>query len=116
MRLFQLLRHEDVSGVSGTGVVAEGVEFRDGKVVLHWNNYGSIAFYDSARQLIAIHGHDGRAMIQWLDGSPQHSSDFREVAKRLDRSFLGPKCDPMGHTETTVCPLHGSGPTPKELT
>ena len=30
MRNFNLIRHIDVSGLSGTGVVAEGVVFSDG--------------------------------------------------------------------------------------
>ena len=34
MKLFQLHRHEDESGVSGTGIVAEGVQFSDGKCAL----------------------------------------------------------------------------------
>jgi hypothetical protein len=34
MRLFLLIRNEDVSGVSGTGIVAEGVEFSDGTVAM----------------------------------------------------------------------------------
>lgn len=32
-----ILRSEDVSGTSGTGVVAEGVEFSNGQVAIHWN-------------------------------------------------------------------------------
>lgn len=35
-RLFVLDRVEDVSGVSGTGVVAEGIEFSDGVGALRW--------------------------------------------------------------------------------
>src|SRR5579872_1239536 len=35
-RRFVLVRHEDVSGVSGTGVVAEGVAFSNGVVALQW--------------------------------------------------------------------------------
>lgn len=69
MRIFQLVRREDVSGVSGVGIVAEGVQFGEGligKVVLHWHNYGSIAFYDSMEQLIKIHGHDGRTDVLYL--------------------------------------------------
>ena len=40
MRIFSLVRHEDVSGVSGTGRVADGVEFNDGTVVLRWLTMG----------------------------------------------------------------------------
>jgi hypothetical protein len=36
MRLFVLERTEDVTGTSGVGVVAEGVEFSNGQVVVHW--------------------------------------------------------------------------------
>lgn len=33
-RRFTLVRHDDVTGVSGTGVVADGVRFPDGVVAL----------------------------------------------------------------------------------
>jgi hypothetical protein len=32
--MFMLRRTEDVSGLSGTGMVAEGVEFTDGRVAM----------------------------------------------------------------------------------
>jgi hypothetical protein len=68
VRRFRLLRIEDVSGVSGTGVVAEGVIFSTGKVVLSWcSEYHSVAVYDSAADLLAIHGHKGRTRVDWLD-------------------------------------------------
>ena len=35
-RRFELHRDDDVSGVSGTGVVAEGVLFSSGRVALEW--------------------------------------------------------------------------------
>lgn len=34
MNRFELVRDVDVTGISGTGVVAEGVEFSDGTVAL----------------------------------------------------------------------------------
>src|SRR5256885_979339 len=36
MRTFTLRREEDVSGVSGTGIVLEGTLFSTGVVVVHW--------------------------------------------------------------------------------
>jgi hypothetical protein len=36
MRIFHFFRHEDASGVSGTGVVAEGVEFTNGWCAVRW--------------------------------------------------------------------------------
>lgn len=35
-RTFELVRYRDPSGVSGTGVVAEGCLFTDGSVALRW--------------------------------------------------------------------------------
>jgi hypothetical protein len=69
MRCFVLLRTEDVSGVSGTGVVAEGVEFLDGKVALRWcvGEWRSTVVWDSIDGVEAVHGHDGRTEVLWLD-------------------------------------------------
>jgi hypothetical protein len=36
MKRFRLVRDRDVSGVSGTGIVAEGTMFSDGTCVLRW--------------------------------------------------------------------------------
>lgn len=66
-KLFVLHRTEDESGVSGTGIVAEGVEFSNGKCVLCWIvQYRSVAVYDSLRELESIHGHDGKTTIVWI--------------------------------------------------
>ena len=68
MKRFNLVRTEDVSGVSGTGVVAEGVMFSTGKCVLAWvTRFRSIAVYDSIEELESIHGHDGRTQVVWID-------------------------------------------------
>lgn len=65
---FWLMRTEDVSGVSGTGYVADGVIFPDGTVVLRWRTAGgSTAVYESIEQLEAIHGHEGRTKIEYLN-------------------------------------------------
>lgn len=61
MKMFFLQRDEDVTGVSGTGRVAEGVEFSDGSVAIRW--YGSDAstvMWDSIEAATRIHGHDGK--------------------------------------------------------
>jgi hypothetical protein len=63
---FHLHRREDESGVSGTGVVAEGAQFSDGRCVLHWlTAVSSIAIYDSIDDLVAIHGHGGKTTVIW---------------------------------------------------
>ncbi len=68
MKTFELIRHEDESGISGTGKVAEGIEFSNGKCALCWiSKYRSVAVYDSLRELEQIHGHDGKTEVRWLD-------------------------------------------------
>lgn len=70
MRRFQLHRDEDVSGVSGTGVVAEGVAFEGDVVAMRWLGGfpTSVVFHDrGVKSLQTVHGHDGRTRIVWLD-------------------------------------------------
>lgn len=70
MRLFKLVRNEDYSGVSGTGEVAEGVEFSDGQCVMRWQTeIPSTAIYNSIQDLVSIHGHEGRTFARFEDGS-----------------------------------------------
>lgn len=70
MKRFYLKRYKDESGVSGTGIVAEGIQFSTGKCALAWvSEFFSIAIYDSIEELNAIHGHNGNTQIIWLDTS-----------------------------------------------
>jgi hypothetical protein len=66
VRTFKLLRKEDISGVSGTGEVAEGVEFHDGQVVLSWfGQHHTLEVAPSVDTVLSIHGHGGRTEIVW---------------------------------------------------
>lgn len=70
MRRFILERLEDPTGVSGTGVVAEGIEFTDGIVVMKWivGDYRSMTIWNQGIEAVrAIHGHDGRTEVVWID-------------------------------------------------
>lgn len=68
MRRFVLIRNKDVTGTSGTGVVAEGVEFSNGQVALHWiSQLESVAVYANAKVLDQLHGHEGSTSIFWVD-------------------------------------------------
>lgn len=68
LRRFTLVRSEDVSGTSGTGVVAEGVEFSNGQVVIHWlSQLESVNVYANAKVLEKLHGHEGRTVVVWTD-------------------------------------------------
>lgn len=67
-RQFHLQRDEDASGVSGTGTVAEGIEFSPGLVALLWlPHYWSVAIYPNIKQVERIHGHDGKTRVVWDD-------------------------------------------------
>ena len=69
-RRFHLIRDSDVTGISGTGVVAEGVEFSDGVVALRWRSRwpASVVFPElGIRAVEAVHGHGGASRVVWLD-------------------------------------------------
>ena len=67
-RRFVLDRKEDATGTSGTGVVAEGILFSNGKVALTWfSHYGSVNVYDSIEVVRVLHGHGGKTLIVWTD-------------------------------------------------
>lgn len=66
MKTFKLIRNEDLTGVSGTGEVAEGVIFYNGWVSMVWKTtINSLVFYPSIENVIKIHGHDGRTTIAY---------------------------------------------------
>ena len=67
LKRFLLRRDEDESGVSGTGIVAEGVQFACGWCALSWlTTYQSCGIYPSIEELERIHGHDGRTKVIFL--------------------------------------------------
>jgi hypothetical protein len=74
MRQFVMSRDFDVSGVSGTGVVLEGVLFSTGVVVVHWLTpppRGSISVWDSLDQFLSIHVQphpSNRTVLTFADG------------------------------------------------
>jgi hypothetical protein len=81
-RIFILRRTEDISGTSGVGVVAQGVVFGDGSCALRWmTKWRSWAVYESLAELEAIHGHDGRTVIEFvaLAGEPSAVLVLREA-------------------------------------
>ncbi len=64
MKLFELHRFEDESGVSGRGVVAQGVQFDDGTCAMRWTTENrSTALYDDVATLEKIHGHNGKSAV-----------------------------------------------------
>ncbi|MFJ7269383.1 hypothetical protein ACIQV3_22525 [Streptomyces sp. NPDC099050] len=67
-RRFYLLRHQDISGVSGTGIVANGVLWPDGTASLRWTGERpSTVHWDRIADAEAVHGHGGATEIKWTD-------------------------------------------------
>jgi hypothetical protein len=76
-RRFVLIRNEDVSGVSGTGIVGEGVQFSNGKVAMTWfSHLGSVTTMDNMEVLKKTSVHKGNTKIMWLD-----EEEFESIAE-----------------------------------
>lgn len=67
-RRLELHRDIDISGISGTGTVAEGVEFSDGTCAIRWvGTRSSTVVWGSVADLLAVHGHNGATRLIWVD-------------------------------------------------
>jgi hypothetical protein len=73
VRTFELHRDDDETGISGTGVVAEGIEFSDGHVAMRWqthrSDHHSTVIWEHIGSVEVIHGHNGKTRIVWTEGS-----------------------------------------------
>lgn len=67
MKRFDLVRAEDVSGVSGVGIVASGVTlpFRLGAVMRWRTPQWTIVYFPRVAWIERIHGHEGRTRVDW---------------------------------------------------
>ncbi len=78
IRTFTIARQYDETGVSGVGVVIEGVVLATGQAIIHWLTpapRGALAIFDSMADFIKIHikPHPGNASIlTWDDGEQEH--------------------------------------------
>lgn len=65
---FVLRRVRDVTGLSGTGVVADGAIFPDGRAVTRWRGgttgIAQTCVWDNIQHVRRIHGHDGATRIE----------------------------------------------------
>lgn len=68
MKRFKLVRTQDISGISGLGVVAEGCQFHNGYVALTWyGKFTSLYWYPDMATLEGLHGHNGATKVEWVD-------------------------------------------------
>lgn len=75
-RVFQVVRDVDMTGISGTGVVADGCQFPDGTVAVRWRevtgpNYdrgvrATTVIFPSIDAVEALHGHNGATRIEFV--------------------------------------------------
>jgi hypothetical protein len=78
---FYLLRNEDVSGISGTGVIGVGVVFPNGRVVFQWCSYrSSLEIVDSVDNLMEIHSHGGKTEL--IYGNPPEANKTAKTIKK----------------------------------
>jgi hypothetical protein len=64
---FYLNRKKDISGISGTGRIAEGFVFDNGVVAMTWlTQYTSTSVYRSIDDVEKIHGHEGATEVVWV--------------------------------------------------
>lgn len=70
MRCFTLLRIEDATGVSGTGIVARGIEWSDKSVSMRWlGETPSFVNYEGGiKHVMAVHGHHGKTAVHFCIG------------------------------------------------
>ena len=85
-KTFYLHRKEDESGVSGTGRIAQGMVFDNGRVAMTWlSDHPSVTVYDNIGEVQAIHGHDGKTEVI-ID--PDWKRAFNEIKSALMGSTL----------------------------
>jgi len=87
IQTFTVARQADETGVSGEGVVIEGVVLATGQCIAHWlypRPKGSIAIFDSMNDFITVHikPHPGnRTIITYDDGEQERYGLLTEEEK-----------------------------------
>lgn len=77
-RRFVLRRHNDISGISGLGDVADGVLWPDGTANVRWRGeHPSVVHWDRGRMSVEfVHGHQGATEIVWLDQDDEQPAEL----------------------------------------
>lgn len=88
IRLFQLHRDADITGASGTGIVADGIEFADGTVTIRWRgDRPSTVTWGHIEDAMHVHGHGGHTRLVFLGYDGQPLADAAEPPSRTERGF-----------------------------
>lgn len=91
-RRFVFIRDDDETGISGTGLVVMGVLYPDGRCHYRWmTKYQTDQGADDLETLYAVHGHEGRTRIVFLDDEAGQPIPKRLAEVRaLQRAAKGP--------------------------
>lgn len=95
MRTYYMYRSEDVSGLSGEGLVAEVVEWADTTATMRWMPTTSpqgmsrdvrptTVDHPSLRNVLALHDHDGRTFLREKRDDPEQRLGDRITFHDLD--------------------------------
>lgn len=91
-RRFYFERREDVNGKSGTGRVADGIRWGDGRITIRWRTEcASTTDFDCLEDFERIHGHEGRGVAIWVDPAPALSAPSVEVNVEVETE-IGDGC------------------------
>jgi len=84
--------------MSGTGVVAEGIEFRDGRAAYRWLTApGTTQIADSIHDIEHIHGHGGKTTVRWLDDPHPDGREKTITEVYEDRNLLATAFSLVAH-------------------
>jgi len=93
MRRFRIDRVVDVTGVSGTGCVAQGIVFSDGTAVVRWlGESPTTTIHSSIESVEKIHLHGGASKLRWEDPI------CFACGTEIDRTAYGQWCSACGAT------------------
>jgi len=93
IQTFTVARQSDETGVSGEGVVIEGVLLATGQCIAHWlypRPKGSIAIFDSMNDFVTVHikpHPSNRTIITYDDGEQERYGLFNDEEKTEDENI-----------------------------
>jgi len=93
IQTFTVARQADETGISGEGVVIEGVLLATGQCLAHWlypRPKGSIAIFDSMNDFVTVHikpHPSNRTIITYDDGEQERYGLFNDEEKTEDENI-----------------------------
>ncbi len=120
-RRFVIQRTEDPSGVSGTGIMLDGILWPDGTVTTHWrdpNGEGawSNVFWPSIAAAESKHCYGGHSSIVWVDeADPDNTPAAMRPVGYAGAELAEPVMDFAAPAERPAEPVVGPPPVDRGL-